>query len=383
MFACLLTGLSVGSYSAEKTRPDPDPVFTPQEAFFSAVQEGLGGGGCALPWNLQSVSANPSLLYSCRSGAARISRSAVFGYGRDSLFDRYIVPFGASYSRNRNALSVNMRALSSSAGLDEYEAIVTLCRRVWRSAGPVGPVDLGANIRFEYADWKRRGFDTLASIFSFVAPSGVKIQPDSVALNGLPPESGRFRETRLFLDLGFFKPEIAQNIDCGIMLRNLAGYSRGWESPDTVRRKDTAGTVRDTVAVVRSSESYGGWRRDYSGMVPLKYAVLTGGLNFRFPNPGGKWSLCFPVDVAVYGLLDPKIEEVAAVRIGVQAHSIKGFFLRMGYSHAPGILPAGFQKVALVHNVSFGASMLLPGLPVALDFYISNLDWGINAAVDY
>lgn len=383
MFACLLTGLSNGSYSAEKTRPDPDPVFTPQNAFVSAAQAGFGGAGCALPWNLQSVSGNPALLYSCRTGAALISRSAALGYGRDSLFDRYIVPLCAGYSRNRNAMALNFRALSSSSGLDEYEAAVTLCRRAWRSADPVGPVDLGVNMRFEYADWKRRGFDTLASIFSFVTPSGVKAKPDSIMRNGLPPESGRFNETRLFLDLGFYKPEIAQNIDCGIMVKNLAGYFRGWEMPDTVRRNDTTGPIRDTVAVLRSSGSYGGGRRNYSGMVPLKYAVLAGGLNFRFPNPTGKWSLCFPVDIAVYGLLDPKMDEVAAIRIGAQVHNTKGFFLRMGYSHAPGIQPEGFQKVALVHNISFGASMLLPGLPVALDFYFSNLEWGMSAAVDY
>jgi hypothetical protein len=375
--------LPAGSYCTEGNPHDPDRIFTPQEMFVSAANSGLGGAGCALPWSLQSVFENPALLYSCRNGAARISRSVVFGYGRDSLFDRYIVPVGMSYSGRRNAAALNIRALSSSSGLDEYEATATLCRRVWRSADPVGPVDFGVNVRVEYADWEQRGLDTLASIFSFVAPSGAKTKPDSTVRNGIPPERGRFVETRLLFDLGFFKPEIAENIDFGITIKNLAGFFRGRETPDTVRQKEMIGSLHDSIAVVRTSESYGGGYREYGGLVPGKYAVLAGGLNYRFTNPGRKWSLSFPVDAAIYGLFDRKMDEVVAFHVGVQAHFTKDFFLRVGYSHAPAILPTGFKSVSLVHNLSFGASILPPGLPMMIDCYFSNFDWGMNVGVDY
>ena len=379
----LLTGLCTAVPSAGDKPPDPDRIFTPQETFISAASEGLGGAGCALPWNVQSVFANPALLYSCRNGAASVSRSAAFGYGRDSLFDRYIVPVGMSYVRQRNAVAVGFRALSSSAGLDEYEATATLCRRVWGSADEIGPVDLGANIRFAYADGKRSSFDTLATVFSFETPSGAKTRPDSIVRDGLPPASGMFREDRLLLDLGFFKPEIAENIDFGLTIKNLAGFFWGIEAPDTIKSAGTVGTVQDTVTVVRTSAGYGGGSRRYAGMVPGKYAVFSAGLNYRFPAAENDISFCFPADVDFYGLLDRKVKQVAAFHLGVQAHFSREFFLRIGYSLAPSILPADFQTIPLINNVSFGASILPPGLPVAIDCYFSHYDWGMNAAVDY
>jgi hypothetical protein len=363
--------------------PDPDRVFTPQGAFISAADKGLGGAGCALPWGLESVFENPALLYSCRNSAAHISRSAAAGYGRDSLFDRYIIPVGLSYSHRRNATALNFRALSSSSGLDEYEASATLCRRVSGSASVVGPIDIGVNIRYEYADWKKRGLDTLASLFSFLTPAGGNYRPDSTVKNGLPPERGEFRQHRLFFDLGVFMPGIADNVDCGVMVKNPTGFFYGNESPDTVVMSGRVGTLQDTVAIMRTARSYGGGSAQSAGVAGLKYASLCIGMNYRMPGPAGGFALSFPIDVEVYGMLDPKIKSALAVRCGVQAHIAGNFFVRLGYSHAPGPVPADFKRLPFVNDVSLGASILPPGLPAVIDCYFSHYDWGMNVGVDY
>ncbi|MBN2038065.1 MAG: hypothetical protein JW768_15090 [Chitinispirillaceae bacterium] len=362
---------------------DPDRILTPQNGFMSAAGKGVADAGTAVAWNAASVFVNPALLYSCRTSGARVSRSLYAGYGRDSLFDRFIVPVGYAYSEKRNAIAGFFRAMSSGFGLEEYDAGAAFCRRVWTTGHPRGPFDMGMHVRYEYGRWSFCDLDTLYTVRSHVAPSGTRVRLDSIAGGNQPPENGRFRESRIFLDIGLFKPEIASHLDCGIAFKNLIAFRFGRQRPHVREHVDTVGTVDDTVTVIEYSGTYDSSYTSYRDWIAAKYAAVSIGWNLKIGNPAGNLSLAIPLDVRVYGLFNRSMKETFAIHCGVQAHLVRDFFVRVGYEHAPAMVYDGFRDLALANNVSLGAAMLLPGLPAVVDCYIRNFDWGMSLAFDY
>jgi hypothetical protein len=362
---------------------EPDRNFAPERSFISAASNGVGDASTAFPWSVASAAANPALLYSCRNGAVQVSRSVAAGFGRDSLFDRCIVPIAASYSRKRDAVALNLRALSSSAGLDEYEAAITYCKRVLSRVDRQGPLDLGVNLRYEYANWRRNGLDTLMVTRSYHSrKSGSTLRTDDTLSRNAPPEAGWFKENRVLLDFGVFKPEIASHVDCGIAIKNIGGFRWGHESPETVTQTDTARVAGDT-AVLTTARTYDSAQKDYGGWVGAKYTTLSAALNFKVGIPASSVSFSFPIEAQLYGLFARHFDVACAIHAGVQVHLMHSYFLRFGYSKAPGITPSGAHAVTLLDNISLGASLLPPGLPLAIDCYFSHWDWGLSAAMDY
>ena len=375
------SGFAVFSCFAQSQLPDPDRIFTPRQMYRSASSNGCAGAGIALPWNAASALINPALLYSCRNGNAPQSRSAYAGYGRDSLFDRFIMPLGLACYRRRDAIAGHGRFASSGFGLTEYETAATYCRRVWTRGSPQGALDAGANIRYEYAPWETRGLDTLFSFRSWRDSLGKRLRPDEKSAFELPPEAGKFRENRAFVDLGIFKPEIASRLDCGVTLENLIAFRWGRERPVVTGRTDTAGTNGDTTILV-ATRSYNMEYKSYSGWISLRYAVLSIGWNLRIGNPAGRFSLSVPVDLETYGLFDRAMKETYAIHSGVQVHVRRDIFLRVGYEHAPGRVHEGWRNLSADNNVSFGASLLPAGLPVVIDLYATHNEWGIAVSAD-
>jgi hypothetical protein len=379
----IIPAVSFAAFScfAQGQLPDPDRIFTPRQMYRSASANGCSGAGIALPWNTASALLNPALLYSCRNGNAPLSRSAYAGYGRDSLFDRVILPLGLAWFRRRDVIAGQGRFASSGFGLAEYEAAATYCRRVWTRGSRQGALDAGVNIRYEYAPWETRGLDTLFSFWSWRDSLGKRLRPDEKSGFALPPEAGKFRESRAFLDLGLFKPEIASHLDCGVTLENLAAFRWGKERPVVTGSTDTAGTNGDTTILV-TTPSYSMEYESYSGWIPLRYAVLSLGWNLRIGNPAGGFSLCVPVDLKTYGLFDRAMRETYAIHCGVQVHVRRDIFLRAGYEHAPGLVHEGWRDLSPDNNVSFGASLLPAGLPVMIDLYATYNEWGMAVSAD-
>jgi hypothetical protein len=378
MVAVIVLGAASRNYGGM-----PDRIFAPQESFFSAASKGVGGAGTALAWSLSGSFANPALLFSCRNGTAPVSRSLSVGYGRDSLFDRFIVPLGASYSRKREAAAVNLRVLSSSTGLDEYEAAATYCRRVLSRSDPKGPLDLGATLRYAYADWQERDFDSLATTRSYLMrTSGAKIRPDDTIGLSAPPGNGGFRENRIFLDAGLFIPGLASHVDFGLAVRNIGGVHWGRRSPDTLVKTDSTGARGDTLTLT-TSRSYLSKERFYIGWVGGRYTTLNAGIDFKLGIPAGKVSLSFPVDFDIYGLFASSQKLEYGFRGGMQMHILQNYFVRIGVGRAPGTLQYDARTIKLVNDFSIGASLLPPGLPLAIDCYFSHWAWGLSAAIDY
>jgi hypothetical protein len=212
--------------------------------------------------------------------------------------------------------------------------------------------------------------------------SGSPLRPDDTLSRNAPPESAWLRENRVFLDFGVFKPEIASHVDCGIAIRNIGGFRWGHESPETVIHTDTTRVAGDTVALT-TSRTYDSTQKDYYGWVGAKYTTLSASLNFKVGIPASSVSFSFPMDVQLYGLFARHFAIACAIHAGVQFHLMQSYFLRVGYSREPGIIPEGAHSVTLLDNISLGASLLPPGLPLAIDCYFSHWDWGLSAAIDY
>lgn len=379
---CSFVIVSLCRFSSAQIRvPDPDRILTPEQSFSSAAGKGLAGADAAFAWNAASALRNPALLYSCRNSDAPRSRSFYAGCGRDSLFNRLVLPFGASWSRRKNAVAVHGRILSSSFGLQNYEAAATLCRRVLAKAHPQGPLDIGLNARYSYADWSGRVVDTLSAVRSWFGSGGQRVRPDSVMV--LDPRR-MIREHRVFLDIGAFKPEIGEHVDCGLSVTNLLGYRWTAENADTVRSMDSSKTAVDTVTAVKR---YGGRWRDTAAALALRYAVVNFSCNFKIANSGPSMFLSFPFQVEGFGLFDNSMKKVWTLRIAAQAHFRKNFFLRLGYAYAPGLISGDPAAAALaiskVNNLTLGASILLPRLPCCVDCYMTNNEWGMTIAFDY
>jgi hypothetical protein len=367
---------------AQDIAPDPDRLFTPRQMLVSACGKGLADAGVALPWNMASVRYNPALLYSCRNGNHPISRAAYFAYGRDSLFDRFILPGGFTLFRKRDALASLARIASSGFGRMDYEAAGTYCRRVRTRANTEGALDAGCTVRYAYAPWETYGGDTLFSVRSLLDSVGKKIRPDERVGFEPPPEAGKFRENRISLDLGLFKPEIATRLDCGLTLENMLVFRWGRELPVVDTLTDTAAVNGDTVAVV-AAPTYRMAYASYAGWAPFRYAVAALGWNLRIGNPLGAFSLSLPIDLRIYGLFDRSMKETYAILGGVQVHCMRDFFFRLGYKHAPGVIPEGARSLRVENNISFGASVLPAGLPLVFDFYATHNEWGMGVNVDF
>jgi hypothetical protein len=381
LFIIAASGFAAISFFAQGQLPDPDRIFTPRQMYRSASSKGCAGAGIALPWNAAGALLNPALLYSCRNGNAPFSRSAYAGYGRDSLFDNVLLPLGLTCFRRRDAIAAQGRFASSGFGLAEYDASATYCRRVWTRGSRRGALDAGVNIRYEYTPWETRGLDTLYFFRSWRDALGKRLRPDEKSGFEPPPEAGKFRENRVFFDLGIFKPEIASHLDCGVTLENLLAFRWGRERPVVTGRVDTAGESGDTTILV-TTRSYRMEYESYSGWIPLRYTVLSLGWNLRIGNPAGRFSLCIPVDIKTYGLFDRAMKETYAIHCGVQVHVMRDIFLRVGYERAPQLVHEGWENLPVENNVSFGASLLPAGLPVVVDLYVTHNEWGMAVSTD-
>jgi hypothetical protein len=179
-----------------------------------------------------------------------------------------------------------------------------------------------------------------------------------------------------------FKPEIATHLDCGITLRNLLAFRWGRERPMVDTLADTAAVIGDTVVVV-TAPHYRMAYASYSGWVPFRYTVAAIGWNLRIGNPVGAFSLSIPVDLRIYGLFDRSMKETYAIHGGVQVHCMRDFFFRVGYKHAPGVIPEGARFLRAENNVCFGASVLPAGLPLFFDFYATHNEWGMGVNADF
>lgn len=131
------------------TGEEQDWLFITQRSFTSALLKGQGNAGIAFPGDINLGTVNPALFYSrgMQSGSNR-QRFSV-GYGRNALFNRHIVPLGATYRNGNSVIAGFYRFLSGDAEITQHEFTGNLSGQLFSKANRQGAVDFGINVRIE------------------------------------------------------------------------------------------------------------------------------------------------------------------------------------------------------------------------------------------
>ncbi|HEX2957611.1 MAG TPA: hypothetical protein VHO70_12325 [Chitinispirillaceae bacterium] len=368
LFLAIIFALPV--YSKEM-----DLIFTPQRSFFSAAQKGLGDAGIAFPSGISSGILNPALVNVYRKEIRETHGSVCTGFGRDSLYNKLILPLGVSYSADDGSAALFYRRLSSDSKLSHNEFIFNLSGMISPGSQDQGAVDFGVNFRLESIRWNNRELDPLFSVTRYLDTIHSK-KNDTAAIGTLPEFRGELKQTNLILDIGFFQSRILPNINFGLTLRNITGYS--WRTAKPFIRH-VIDTLNDSVTI--DSMQYINDKQKKGQWLHRKYRTLSTGIAWHADIKPHAFTLILPLDLEILGLFDKKLKNVFVFKGGVEAHIVNRFSLRLGYSRAPGILMKGFSQFKNLNFFTGGGGVHID--PIVFDFYISHNVFGTMLSFDY
>ena len=98
-----------------------DLIFTPQRSFYSAAQKAMGDAGIAMSSGITAGILNPSLVNIYRKDMKETHGSVTAGFGRDSLYNKLMLPLGVSYSADDGTAGLFYRYLLSDDELFHHE----------------------------------------------------------------------------------------------------------------------------------------------------------------------------------------------------------------------------------------------------------------------
>ena len=350
---------------------DIDYTFMSQRSFSSAAMKGLGDAGVALPGDISSGMWNPALLYSSISGT---TGAVAVGYGRDSLFNRHIMPFTAGYVNGNGALGGFYRYQSGDVPLRQNEIALNLSGVMFEKADMKGRVDFGINFRYEWMGLASSGYRRLPVERYIVDSTGNTAYQSTIDSIDMPyrRESGA---RRFIVDIGFYQPDFLDRLDFGLVLRNLAGYA--WEK-GRPRRVAADSSAADSVAVAGDTviRRYSYVNEDAKGWLSKRYRSLLIGIVYRI-EAGAALQFSFPVDLELLGLFDRKVENKFVFRGGIAAQIKSMFFFRLGYARQPKTFLEGITPFRNTNFFTGGAGVFIS--PVSFDFYLSQQSFGITA----
>lgn len=366
-----LTILISGSLSAEEL----DLIFTPQRSFFSAAQKGLGDAGIALPSGISAGILNPALVNVYRKEVREIHGSVCAGFGRDSLYNKLMLPFGVSYSADDGSAALFYRRLTGDSKLSHNEFTFNLSGMVAPAGQDQGAIDFGVNIHLQSIKWDSRQLDPLYSITRYL--DTIHRKNNDTLPGSLPSQAlGELKQTNLILDIGFFQAQVLPNIDFGLTLRNVTGFSWTTSRPFIQRSSDTLNdsTIIDSLHYVFENKKKGQW-------LNRKYRTLSTGIAWHAEIKPQAFTLILPLDLEILGLFDKKIKNTFAFNGGIEARIANRFSLRLGYSRSPGILMKGFSQIKNLNFFTGGGGVHID--PIVFDFYISHNVFGTTLSFDY
>lgn len=360
-----------------------DPLFTPQRTFYSAVQKSLGDAGLANPSDITTGLLNPAMVYSYQKSSASAHGSAAVGFGRDSLYNRAVIPIGFSYANKSGAIALFYRYMSNDLGSSNHEAVLNFSGQMSGKSDQQGAVDFGVNFKYEYCDWIRTDLYPLSITRSIKDTSGNWVN-DSIVGTMNPPFRGSYEENRFLIDIGFYQSNIADGLDFGLVVKNLLGYRLIREQPDIITHDSIyAGTEQDdSIDSLRDrTQAYGTGSHKSKKWVKGAYRTIGAGITYNIELANGNFALCFPADMEIIGLFDKKIKNKFVFHGGVQGKISRNFYLRLGYSRAPLSILTDLTQIKNVNIFTGGAGISIS--PVTLDFYISNNAFGFTSNFDY
>jgi hypothetical protein len=352
-----------------------DLIFTPQNSFFCATQKGLGDAGIALPSGISAGILNPALVNVYRKEIRETHGSVCAGFGRDSIYNKLMLPFGVSYSADNGSAALFYRHLSGDPKLTHNEFTFNLSGMVSPGGEDQGSVDFGVNIHLQTIKFDSRQLDPLFSVTHYL--DTIHQKKNDTIYSKVPVQTlGELKQTNLILDIGFFQAQVLPNIDFGLTLKNVTGYS--WITAKPIVRR-SSDTLNDSIAV--DSLQYVNEKQKKGRWLERKYRTLSTGIAWHADLKPQALTLILPLDLEILGLFDKKIKNTFAFNGGVEILIIDRFSLRFGYSRSPGILMKGFSQIKNLNFFTGGGGVHID--PVVFDFYISHNVFGTNLSFDY
>jgi len=379
LFILLFVCLGMLPSRAMGASTDIDRYFLTQREFSSAVLTSLGDAGVALPDGASMGWSNPALLYSSCKG--RCTGSFSPGYGRDSIFDRHIVPLTFTYVDGQGALGGGYRFMSGNSGLSQQEFALNFSGQLFDKVDAQGSVDMGLTVRYATLVDKRNERRMLPVDVMMVDTTGTAVPLRTIdSLEARYQGDGKSRV--LVADLGFYQPDIMERLDFGLVLSNLFGYRWEEERPvvmytDSIMRDTVVAT--DTLAIVKRTPSYENSTKKSTSWLPGRYRTLTFGVAYRTGTEA--FLLTFPFDLALMGLFDKNVENTFVFRGGVAARLNSALTLRLGYAREPATIFEGITSFKNVNVFTGGAGITIG--TSTFDCYFSNGSFGVTAEYRY
>ncbi|MBN1575967.1 MAG: hypothetical protein JW913_05405 [Chitinispirillaceae bacterium] len=368
---CLLLATPVRMAAAV----DLDYAFMAQRSFSSAQLKSLGDAGAALPGDITTGLHNPALLYaSIKNGRGAVAA----GYGRDSLFNRHIVPFALGYANGNGALGGYYRYLSGEGPLSQHEVALNLSGVLFENSDVQGEVDFGINVRYEWMTAARSEAVFLPRELFLIDSVGNAVYHSTTDSS----DTSYQRKTaakRLIVDIGFFQPNFIEHLDFGLVMRTIAGYSWEKERPRRVAADSKAGDSligNDTVATVERSYTLVDKEHSSKGWLTGRYRTLLVGIVYNV-EVGTALHLSCPVDLELLGLFDRKVKNTFVFRGGIAAMIKNMFAVRLGYARQPKTILEGMTSFKNTNFFTGGAGVFISR--TSFDFYLSQQSFGMTA----
>jgi hypothetical protein len=265
--------------------------------------------------------------------------------------------------------------------------MVTYAAQIFdKSSDGQGAVDVGVNVHYDKVSWVTRGFEPL---YTKVTIPGLRGDTTLVRANPLVDE-GHVEDKRLLMDIGFYQADVLNNLDFGLVLHNIFGYSWGRERPDSLRvryKLDTALANIDPItaqsdSVWIDSACYVNEYANTDGWTDGYYRRLTIGGAFHSSIIKGKVALVVPADLEFIGIFDHSDHRSTGVmfRCGIEATIAERVALRFGYGREPERVERGATPEN--RNVfTGGAGFHYNG--IGADVYLGTGGWGVGASVNF
>ena len=352
----------------------PDYTFMAQRTFTSSQLKSLGDAGCALAGDVGMGLYNPSLFYS----SLKNGRGAVAaGYGRDSLFNRHILPVAFGYASGNGAMGGYYRYLSGD-NVHQNELTINFSGVLFESADVQGSVDMGVNFRFEKMRYDIDERMMLPVERYLTDAAGNEVLLGTVDSTDVV-RSGHAEEKRFIVDIGFFQPNFLEHLDFGLVLRNLLGYTWNRETPQMVAGDSTITdsiSLSDTLSRFDRYYRYVNEERYKKRWLSGTYRSLLFGVVYRM-EPSVSINLLFPVDIELLGLFDKNVKNTFVFRGGASLLINRTISLRLGYAREPKTILEGLTSFKNGHVFTGGAGIIVSS--VSLDFFLSQQSFGFTA----
>jgi hypothetical protein len=290
----------------------------------SIVSRSLAGAGTALPLGGFQGLVNPALTAVVGASGRGVASA---GYGRDAVFDRVALPFGAVFAENQGALGAYYRFLNGSQGR-VHEGVLNLAGRMFEQIDEQGPVEFGVHIRYEQSKWRHKFLDG-----------------DGQETGGVTAYS-----KNVLFDIGFYQTYVFPGLDFSLVAANLNGYR--WLNSD----------------ITEKQRGWMGWG----------YCSIIVGAAYSLPLMNGNLLFQLPLDLEFANLFNKSIDNKYIVRTGLDTRIIQMFNVRFGYAHAPED-PLDLIKDFDHKNLFFGGIGVFVK-PVQVDFFAGKNEFGVTAS---